>query len=74
MIETNKIAPETTTEVNEAVPECAQAPDAEIPALDTAVDQALALIASQGLAFDIMHMTLSDGGATLELHFARRPS
>ena len=62
-VETNNTAPETTTEVNTPV---------EAPKLDITIQQALAMIRSQGLTFDCMHMSLSDNGATLELHFARR--
>lgn len=40
--------------------------------LDITIQQTLAMIRGQGMAFDCMHMSLSDGGATLELHFARR--
>lgn len=67
-VETNNTALETTAEVNAPV----EAPDKPAPKLDGAVQQTLAMIRSQGLAFDCMHMSLSDGGATLELHFARR--
>lgn len=62
-VETNNTAPETTTEVNAPV---------EVPRLDITIQQTLAMIRGQGFAFDCMHMSLSDGGATLELHFARR--
>ena len=62
-VETNNTAPETKTEVNAPV---------EVPRHDITIQQTLAMIRSQGLAFDCMHMSLSDGGATLELHFARR--
>ena len=68
-VETNNTTHEITTEVNASV----VAPEAPaMPKLDITIQQTLAMIRSQGLAFDCMHMSLSDGGATLELHFARR--
>ena len=68
-VETNNTTHEITTEANASV----VAPEAPaMPKLDITIQQTLAMIRSQGLAFDCMHMSLSDGGATLELHFVRR--
>ena len=67
-VETNNIAPETTTEVNAPV----AAADTPAPKFGEAIRQALDMIASQGLEFHDMDISLSHNGATLELHFVRR--
>lgn len=66
-VETNNTAPETTTEVNNP-----RTPDAHAPKLDEAIRQALDMIASQGLEFLDMNVSLNNDGAAMVLHFVRR--
>lgn len=65
--ETKNTMPDVTTKATEPPP-----PVTELPSLDISIQQTMAMIRGLGLVFDCMHMSLSDGGATLELHFARR--
>jgi hypothetical protein len=67
-VETNNTAPETKTEVNAP----AEAPDNPAPKLDGAIRQALDMIASQGLEFLDMNVSLNNDGAAMVLHFVRR--
>lgn len=67
-VETNNTAPETTTEVNAPV----VVPDKPAPKLDGAIRQALDMIASQGLEFLDMNVSLNNDGAAMVLHFVRR--
>lgn len=67
-VETNNTAPETTTEVNAPV----EVPDKPAPKLDGAIRQALDMIASQGLEFLDMNVSLNNDGAAMVLHFVRR--
>lgn len=67
-VETNNTAPETKTEVNAPV----EATDKPVPKLDGAIRQALDMIASQGLEFLDMNVSLNDDGAAMVLHFVRR--
>jgi hypothetical protein len=62
-VETNNTAPETMSEVNTPV---------EVPKLDGAIRQALDMIASQGLGFLDMNVSLNNDGAAMVLHFVRR--
>ena len=67
-VETNNTAPETKTEVNAPV----EATDKPAPKLDGAIRQALDMIASQGLEFLDMNVSLNNDGAAMVLHFVRR--
>ena len=61
-----------TTEVPEESPYTAAAkPETKPPSLDTAVQQTLAMIASQGMEFGGMDMSLTASDATLVLRFKR---
>ena len=67
-VETNNTAPETTTEVNAPV----VVPVKPAPKLDGAIRQAIDMIASQGLEFSDMDISMSYNGASMVLHFVRR--
>ena len=67
-VETNNTAPETEIEVDAPV----VVPDKPAPKLDGAIRQALDMIASQGLEFLDMNVSLNNDGAAMVLHFVRR--
>lgn len=67
-VETNNTAPETEIEVDAPV----VAPDNPAPKLDGAICRALDMIASQGLEFRDMNVSLNNDGAAMVLHFVRR--
>lgn len=67
-VETNNTTPETATEANAPV----VVPDNPAPKLDGAIRQALDMIASQGLEFLDMNVSLNNDGAAMVLHFVRR--
>lgn len=67
-VETNNTAPETTTEVDAPV----VVPDKPAPKLDGTIRQALDMIASRGLEFLDMNVSLNNDGAAMTLHFVRR--
>ena len=67
-VETNNTAPETTTEVNAPV----EVTDNPAPKLDGAIRRTLDMIASQGLEFLDMNVSLNNDGAAMVLHFVRR--
>ena len=60
-VETNNTAPETTTEVNAPV----AAADTPTPKFGEAIRQALDMIASQGLEFLDMNVSLNNDGAAM---------
>lgn len=67
-VETNNTTHGITTEVNAPV----ESPDKPAPKLDEAIRQALDMIASQGLEFLDMNVSLNNDGAAMVLHFVRR--
>jgi hypothetical protein len=67
-VEMNNIAPEATIKVNTPV----AMPDKPAPKLDGAIRQALDMIASQGLEFLDMNVSMNNDGAAMVLHFVWR--
>ncbi len=67
-VETNNTAPETATEVDAPV----VVPDNPAPKLDGVIYRALDMIASKGLEFLDMRVSLNNDGASMDLTFVRR--